>query len=170
MVCALFRCSRLSVLLLCSNKNPVCNVYKPRIQKVRNITGKTPIAKSCFKIQENWLAVDLMIMPCKAFETLIGRVCMPLCANAHPHLTYLLLFSFSLLAVYHKVLMLECLHFSHTTGSLHHDGWMTLQLRRCYSVLLLSGLVVCEHRVCNALWPLAYGVGRSLCHGHPLRP
>jgi len=44
---------------------------------------------------------------------------MPACANVHPDLTYLTLFSFSLLAVYLKVLMLECLNFSHTTGSLH---------------------------------------------------
>jgi len=37
------------------------NVFKPSIQKVRNIIGKTLIAKSCFKIQKNYLAVDLMI-------------------------------------------------------------------------------------------------------------
>ena len=60
-------------------------------------------------------------MRCKAFETLIGTVCMPLSANEHPHLTYLSLFSYSLLAVHLKVLMLKCLHFSHTTGSLHYD-------------------------------------------------
>jgi len=47
-----------SVLLLCSNKNPVC---KPSIQNVRNITGETVIVKSCFKIQENQVAVDLMM-------------------------------------------------------------------------------------------------------------
>jgi len=35
------------------------------------------------------------------------------------------------LAVYLKVLMLKCLHFSHTTGPLRYDGWMTLQLERC---------------------------------------
>jgi len=40
------------------------------------------------------------------------------------------------LADHPKVLMLECLHFSHTTGSLHYDGWMTLQLGCCYRVLL----------------------------------
>jgi len=34
-------------------KECVCNVYKPRIQKVRNITGKMLIATSYFKIQEN---------------------------------------------------------------------------------------------------------------------
>ena len=45
---------------------------------------------------------------------------MPLCANVHPYLTYHLLFS--LLAVYLEVLKLECLHFSHTTESLHIDG------------------------------------------------
>jgi len=28
----------------------------------------------------------------QAFETLIGTVCMPLCANVHPHLTHLSLF------------------------------------------------------------------------------
>jgi len=62
-------------------------------------------------------------MRCKAFQTLIGTVCMPLCVNVHLHLTYLLLFSFYRLAVfYQKVLMLECLHFSHTAGSLYYDG------------------------------------------------
>jgi len=65
------------------------------------------------------------------FETLIGTVCMPLCTTVHSHLTNPSLFSFSLLAVYLKVLMLECLHFSHTTGSLHYDGCMMLQLGRC---------------------------------------
>jgi len=70
-------------------------------------------------------------MLCKAFEALIGTVCMPLCSNVHPHQTYLLLFSFSGLAVHLKVLMLECLHFSSTTGSLYYNGWMTLQLG-CY--------------------------------------
>jgi len=59
-------------------------------------------------------------MRCKAFETLIGTVCMPLYANVHPHPIYLLLLSFSLLAVYLNVLMLECLHFSHTARSLYH--------------------------------------------------
>jgi len=39
---------------------------------------------------------------CKAFETMIGTVCMPLCTNVHPP-SYLLLFSLSLLAVYLKV-------------------------------------------------------------------
>jgi len=33
-------------------KNPVCNVYKLSIQKVRNIYGKRLIAKYCFTIQE----------------------------------------------------------------------------------------------------------------------
>jgi len=64
------------------------------------------------------------------FETFIGTVCMPLCASVHPHRTYLVLFSFSLLAVYLKLLILECLHFSHTTGFLYYDGWITLQLGR----------------------------------------
>jgi len=49
-------------------------------------------------------------MHCKAFEILIETVCMPLCANVHPHRTYLLLSSFSLLAVY-----LKYLYFPHTT-------------------------------------------------------
>jgi len=40
-------------------------------------------------------------------------------------------FAFFLLALCLKVLMLECLHFSHTTGSLRDDRWMTLQLRCC---------------------------------------
>jgi len=35
-------------------------------------------------------------MSCKAFKTLIGTVCMPLCANVHPNQTYLLLSFFSL--------------------------------------------------------------------------
>jgi len=42
------------------------------------------------------MAVDLMINACKAFETLIGTACMPICANVHPHLTYLSRFLFSL--------------------------------------------------------------------------
>ena len=58
----------------------------------------------------------------KAFETFIGTVCMPMSANVYTHLTYFSLFSFCLLAVYVKDLMLECLHFSHTTRSLHYDG------------------------------------------------
>jgi len=63
-----------------------------------------------------------MINALQTFETLIGTICMPLSANVYSHLTYFSLFSFSLLAVYLKDLMLECLHFSHTTGSLHYDG------------------------------------------------
>jgi len=41
-----------SVLLLCSKKC-VCIVYKPSMQKVRNIAGKMLITTSWFKIQEN---------------------------------------------------------------------------------------------------------------------
>ena len=41
------------------------------------------------------MAVDLMINACKAFETLIGTACMPICANVHPHLTYLSRFLFA---------------------------------------------------------------------------
>ena len=52
------------------------------------------IATSCFKIQEKQLDVDLMINALQAFETLIGTVCMPLCANVHLYLTYRLLFVF----------------------------------------------------------------------------
>ena len=37
------------------------NVYKPSIQKIRNINGTKLIATSCFKIKENLLAVNLMI-------------------------------------------------------------------------------------------------------------
>jgi len=89
----------------------------------------------------------------KEFETLIEIVFLPLCGNMHPHLTYSLLFSFSRWVVYLKVLMLECLHFSPTTGSLYYGGWMTLHLGRCKSVLLISVLVFCKHRLfCNALW------------------
>jgi len=61
-------------------------------------------------------------MRCKTFETLVGTVCMPLSANVCPRLTYFSLFSFSLIAVYLKVLLLEYLHFSRTTGSLYYDG------------------------------------------------
>jgi len=43
----------------------------------------------------------------------------------------ILLFSFCRLAGYLKVLMLECLHFSHTTGFLYYGGSMTLQLECC---------------------------------------
>jgi len=58
----------------------------------QNISSRAfaPLAK----INTTW-------MHCKAFETLVGTVCMPLCTNVHPHLTYLLLFS--LLDVYLKV-------------------------------------------------------------------
>jgi len=31
-------------------------------------------------------------MRCKAFETLIGTICMPMCADVHPNLIYILLF------------------------------------------------------------------------------
>jgi len=61
-------------------------------------------------------------MLCKAFETLIGIVCNHLSTNVHSHLTYFSFYSFSQLAAYLKVLILECLHFSHTTGFLHYDG------------------------------------------------
>jgi len=57
------------------------------IQKSINITGKMLIATSCFKIQENWLAVNLMINVLQVLETLIGTVCMPRSANVHPGLT-----------------------------------------------------------------------------------
>jgi len=56
--------------------------------------------------------------------------------TAPPHLTYLSFFSFWLLAVFLKVLMLYVDAFSHTTESLHYDGWMTLQLRaliKCFA-------------------------------------
>jgi len=53
-------------------------------------------------------------------------------------------------------LMLECLHFSHTTGFLHYDGWMTLQLERFVFVLLLSVLVVYKHLFCIALWLITF--------------
>ena len=42
-------------------KDLVCNVYKPSLQKIRNINGTKLIATLCFKIQENLLAVNLMI-------------------------------------------------------------------------------------------------------------
>jgi len=68
-------------------------------------------------------------MCCKTFETLLGTGCVPQSVNvcASP---FNVSFTFSLLA-YLKVLMLECLHFSHTTGSPHYDGWMTLRLGCC---------------------------------------
>jgi len=47
-------------------------------------------------------------MRCKASETLIGTVCMPLCASVHPHLNYLALLSFYGLAVYLNVVV--CKH------------------------------------------------------------
>jgi len=62
-------------------------------------------------------------MRCKAFEALIGTVLHASVCQCAPPLDNLLLFSFfSLLAVYLKVLMLEYLQFSHTTGSLYYDG------------------------------------------------
>ena len=60
-------------------------------------------------------------MCCKALETLIETVCIPLCANVHPHLTYPTFYFFSV-SCNLKVLMLECHHFSPTTGSLCYDG------------------------------------------------
>jgi len=47
---------------------------------------------------------------------------------------------------------LKCFHYSPTTASMYYDGWMTLQLGRCKSVLLQSVLGVCKHRFWNALW------------------
>jgi len=64
-----------------------------------------------------------MINALQAFETLIGTVCMPLSANVQPHLTYLSLFCLKVMS--------ECLYFSHTIGSLHYDGLMTLKLGCC---------------------------------------
>jgi len=65
-------------------------VYKPRIQKVRNINGTKLIATSRFKIQENLLAIDLMIqyMHCKAFEALIEIVGINLNTTVHSHFTF----------------------------------------------------------------------------------
>ena len=41
---------------------PVCRQsVQTKHEKVRHITGETLFAKSCFKIQENQLAVDLKI-------------------------------------------------------------------------------------------------------------
>jgi len=59
-----------------------------------------------------------MIYALQSMRNLIETACMPLCANVHPHLNYLSLFSFYRLAVDLKVLMLESLPLSHTTGSL----------------------------------------------------
>jgi len=42
-----------SALAFIVKKICVCNVYKPSIQKVRNVTGEMLIATSCFAIQEN---------------------------------------------------------------------------------------------------------------------
>ena len=72
----------------------VCNVYKPSIQKLSNITDKMPTATSCFTIQENQLAVDPMTNTFQAFETLIGTVCMPPSSIVHPHLNNRSLFLF----------------------------------------------------------------------------
>jgi len=49
-----------------------------------------------------------------------------------------LTFFFYWLTVYLKVLMLKCLHFSHTTGSLYYDGCLILQLGAVKMFLLLS--------------------------------
>jgi len=67
-------------------------------------------------------------MYCKAFETLIGTVCMLLYTNVH---LIWLTFSFYWIAVYLKVLILECFHFFYTIGSLHYDGCMMVQLGCC---------------------------------------
>jgi len=88
-----------SILLLCSKKILCAMCTNQAYKKVRNITGKTLFAKSCFKFQENLLVVDLMINGLQVFEILIGTVCMPLSANMHQHLTLSFTFSFFLLAV-----------------------------------------------------------------------
>jgi len=74
-----------SVLLLCSKKC-VFNLYKPSMQKVRNITGKMLTATSYFTIQGNLLSVDPTTNAVQIFQTLIGTVCMTLSANVHPYL------------------------------------------------------------------------------------
>jgi len=89
------------------------------------------------------LAGDVWYTRCKAFKTLSGTVCIPLCANVHPHLN-----SFYRLAVYLKVLMLERVHFSHITGSLVL-WWMN---DATVGVLLkwfaLTSVVVCKYLFC----------------------
>jgi len=89
-----------------------------------------------------------MINALQSIETLIGTVTMPLCANVHPLLTYLYFF----VSCLPQSLMLECLDFAPTNGSLYYDEWETLQSEHCQSVLLLSVLVVCKHLISSALW------------------
>jgi len=98
-------------------------------------------------------------MHCKAFEILIETIWMPLCASVtlvhtvYPIRIYLSLFSFCRLAVYLKVLMLECLYFSHATGSLVLNSWVydatVGVLLKCFAP---ASVVVCKHLFCNALW------------------
>jgi len=47
-------------------------------------------------------------MRCKAFETLIGTVFLTLCANVHPRLTYLSLFTIFLLTIFCALVLYYC--------------------------------------------------------------
>ena len=94
----------------------------------------------------------ILYMRCKAFETLTGTVGMHLCANVYPIWIFLSLFSFYRIAIYPKVLMLEGLRFSHTTGSLVlwwvHDATIR-SLLKCFAP---TSVFLCKHLFCNALW------------------
>jgi len=74
----------------------------------------------------------------KPWSEQFACLCTPM-RTSHWLMFHFFFFSVSCLP---QSLILECLHFSDTTGSLHYDGWMMLQLGRCLSVLLLSVLVV----------------------------
>jgi len=80
------------ILLLCSKKILCVQCVQTKHTK-RYITGKMLIVISYFKIQENWLAGDLMINTLRTFETLIRIVCMLLSTNVY--LPFDLSFTFS---------------------------------------------------------------------------
>ena len=116
----LMRCNSVcisSVLFLCNNENLLCAALKTRkiywlLQNLGKLFG-------C------WSHDKCIAMHLKSWSEQFTCLCAPMCTPIWlSHFSYWL-------AVYLKVVMLKCLHFSHTTGSLYYDGWMTLHLGRC---------------------------------------
>jgi len=100
-----------------------------------------------------WLAIS-WCMRCKAFETLLGTVCMPVCACVHSHLN-LFFFFFSV----------SCLpqSFDVRMSSLHSQYWIPCVMIGvwCYSWVLWkcfapASVVVCKHLFCDVLWLIIF--------------
>jgi len=87
-----------------------------------------------------------MINVLQAFETLIRTVCVSLCAIVQPHLNYpsvsCLLQNLDIRMPFISLTLLDPCTMM---------GEWRYQWGCCWNVLPLSTLVVCKHRLCNAL-------------------